>query len=228
MKCPHCNKEYTGKICPYCEEPYVYEEKKLKKISKTNLLLTIITITLTFISFKLPIFILVSIFGVLVILSKTKNEEKGYRNGFVFTSVVIILLLIFSFGTYVTPYYEQYFGYKKIENTLNVDLPNEKTIDYKYESGFDNQNISYTYFSYSLTKEEYQKLKNNQNIRVYQSEWYIKSVSNLETDYIIYDYINEKMDSPKNKLEYHYLFLQFEENNGEYFAHVYKVTKRGY
>ena len=28
IKCPHCNKEYTGKICPYCEEPYVYEQKK--------------------------------------------------------------------------------------------------------------------------------------------------------------------------------------------------------
>ena len=54
------------------------------------------------------------------------------------------------------------------------------------------------------------------------------ALSSLEEDYIIYDYINEKLDSPKNKLEYHYMFVQIEENNGEYFAHVYKVTKRGY
>lgn len=228
MKCPHCNKEYTGKICPYCEEPYVYEEKKIKKVSKTSMLLAIITVVLAFISFKLPIFILVSVFGVIAILSSTKKEEKNYRNGFIFTSVVIVLLLIFSLGTYVTPYYEQYFGYKKIEKTLNIDLPNEKTIDYEYESGFDNQNISYTYFLYSITNEEYQKLKNNEYIHEYQNDWYIKNVSSLEEDYIIYDYINEKLDSPKNKLEYHYMFVQVEENNGEYFAHVYKVTKRGY
>ena len=171
---------------------------------------------------------MVCIFGVIAILSTTKKEEKNYRNGFVFASVVIVLLLTFSLGTYVTPYYEQYFGYKKIEKTLNIDLPNEKTTDYKYESGFENENISYTYFLYSLTNEEYQKLKNNEYIHEYQNDWYIKNVSSLEEDYIIYDYINEKLDSPKNKLEYHYMFVQIEENNGEYFAHVYKVTKRGY
>ena len=76
-----------------------------------------------------------------------------------------------------------------------------------------------------MTQEEYQK---PEYIHEYQNDWYIKNVSSLEEDYIIYDYINEKLDSPKNKLEYHYMFVQIEENNGEYFAHVYKVTKRGY
>lgn len=227
MKCPHCNKDYKGRVCPYCGEESISEEKVIEKVSKKNIFLIVLSFILSFLSFYFPIFIAVGVVSLAVSFYFIK-EEKEHKKKMYFVNAIIIILFISSFVTYATPYYEEYFGYKKIEKTLDIELPNNKCNEYEYISGFENNNISYTYYKYELKLEEYESLKNDERNFEYLNDWYIKIVSDLKSSYIIYDFINKEESYPKNKFEYHYMFLQLEEVDGKYFAHVYKVEKRNY
>lgn len=227
MKCPYCDKEYHGKTCPYCNDEYIPQEKEKEKASKKNIFLIVLSFLLAFISFGFPIFMIVAIISLIVSFYFIK-EEKDHKKKMYFANSIVIILLISSFITYLNPYYEEYYGYKEIEKTLNIDLPDSKCDEYQYISGFENDNISYTYYKYELTLEEYNNIKNDEKKLEYQSDWYITIVSDLDSSFIIYDYIKEEYSYPKNKLDYRYMFIQLEENNGKYFAHIYKVEKRKY
>ena len=60
MKCPDCNREYNGNCCPYCNDDYQKPKPKVV-VSKSSLLMSIVSLVLAFISMSSPVFLILSI-----------------------------------------------------------------------------------------------------------------------------------------------------------------------
>ena len=52
---------------------------------------------------------------------------------------------------------------------------------------------------------------------------------NMISSYIIYDYNNDiYSDERLNKIDYRYIFVQVGNEDGRYYAYIYKVARRKY
>lgn len=230
MKCPNCLKEFNGSTCPYCGEKVVEEEIKInKKMNKTLVIMIIISIALVLVSFAIPFISILGICSCLVTLYLSIKETELKQKAVSISALIGIIGLI-SFLSFLNPYFDKWFSSYKLENVLNIDLPNKSAIEYKYDSGFRNNNISYVYYKYELSKEEYDKLINDNRINEKDEfDWFISNVSDKDYSYIIYDYNNDiYSDERLNKLDYRYIFVQVGNEEGRYYAYIYKVARRKY
>lgn len=223
MKCPDCNREYEGKICPYCNDDYQQVSKK-SSVSKKCLLLAAIAFVLSIVSFSNSVFMILALLALIInIFFIRKEKEKGK---IVFVNILTLVILVISFLSYSTPLYEKNYGYKNIEKVLNVDLPNKKSDDYYYENNHET-NIKYIYYKYELSLEEYLKILENENISEYDENcWYIDKVSSkkIKEKYIVYNKMENNFTTPNTLGNCRYMFLQLESISDKYYAHVYDVT----
>ena len=229
MKCPNCNREYNGKSCPYCDDDYQKVSPKIK-LEKFTLLFIILSFALTFLSFTWPFCILLAILSVALMNYFGFLKNDSFKKPGIILDVILILLIVVSFLTFITPVCDKAFSYKKIEKDLKIDLPNEAAISYEYNDGRRNNNVSYTFYKYEINSAQYLKItKDSRFTERTTLDWFISKVSKLSGGYILYNYQKESNAPPQDELEkYYYIFVQVEEENNKYYAYVYKVTKRGY
>ena len=230
MICPNCKKEFNGKSCPYCGEEYKEIKEEKAKVKFTTILLKVGVAILVIFSFFVPLLLIPAIALTIVsVILGTKKEHKVFRNRLVFVDVLSIILLIISALSFINPYYDKWFSYKKIEDALQIDLPNASASEYEFNNGYKNNNIAYTYYKYKLTEEEYNKIINDNRLRLKEdSDWFIDIVSSKSDSYIIYDYLEKSFSKPLDELKYYYIFVQVEKSGEDYFAYIYKVEKRRY
>lgn len=218
MKCPDCNREYNGKECPYCHDEY--QEVKVEPVSKKLLLLSIIGLVLALVSMSVPLLMIVAIGTVIISFYYLKSEK--YKKKIIFINVLTIIMLIVSFGSFITPYQEKRYGYKDLEDYLSVSLPHKKCDEYYYKTL---HTTKYTYYMYELTSEEYLDILNEGKFTEFSVlSWYVKKVSNLESDYIFFNRLTGDDTIPSKEEDSLYVFLQLEEKDEKYYAHIYNVT----
>lgn len=218
MKCPDCNREYNGKECPYCHDEY--QEVKDESVSKKILFVSIIGLVLCLVSLSVPLFMILVIGALLIsfyLLKSEKNKKK-----IIFINALTIIMLLISFSSFIKPFEESHFGYRDLEDYLKIELPHKKCDDYLYESQHETK---YTYYMYELSFDEYTKIKDDGVFNEYNNfDWFIKRVSSLENDYILFNRLSGNNEFPVRGENSLYVFLQLEEISGKYYAHIYSVT----
>lgn len=228
MKCPNCNREYNGKSCPYCDDDY-QEIKPKVKLEKFTILFIILTIILVVLSFSWPIFILLAILSLALMNYFVFLKNENFKRPGILLDIVLGLLIVISFLTFITPTWDKAFSYKKIEKDLKIDLPNESAISYEYNSGRRNNNVSYTFYKYEINSIQYENIIGSERFVTRTSnDWFITNVSKLDDGYILYDYLKEGFVRPNDPLKFYYIFVQAIKENNKYYAYIYKVEKRGY
>lgn len=221
MKCPDCNREYNGSCCPYCNDDYQKPKPKVV-VSKSSLLMSIVALVLAFISMSSPVFLILSIISLVISIVMARLEKN--KGKLIFINLITIVILVISLLTFFTPYYEKNFGYKNIEKTLMVDLPNKKADEYRYENKHDSS-VKYIYYKYELSEEEYQKILESDNINEYDDNmWFINNVSDITGNYIIYNKMKKSFTTPEKIGNCRYMLLQIENNGTNYYAYVYDVA----
>ena len=226
MKCPNCLKEFNGYSCPYCGEEVLVEKKQNIPLSKLTIILFIVSSILILLSFAFSYLSIIGLCMCLITLYfSLKEENKKKAVSINLFLGVLSLITIFSF---LNPFFDKWFSSKRLENTLQIDLPNGKAIEYSYDNGFKNNNISYVYYKYELNEDEYEKIMNDSRLIEFGNQWYITNVSKSKSDFIIYDYNDGEFIEPNNKLNYRYIFVQIQKVDDYYYAYIYKVAKRRY
>lgn len=230
MKCVNCGKEFHGPTCPYCGEEVNKGIKEKEKVRGYVIILKIACFILTIASFFVPLLLPEAIGAIILSIIFGTSKEPHYNRGkLIFVDGLVILLIIISSLSFLTPLCDKWFSYKKIETTLNIDLPNGSAKGYKFVDGFKNNNVSYTLYKYEITEEQYNKIVSDERFQEKgENDWFIDIVSKENSGYIIYDYYQKTNTKPNDELKYWYIFVQVEKNADKFEAYIYKVEKRKY
>lgn len=229
MKCDICGREYEGGCCPYCSDSYMNYDDNKKRAPKLSVLLVFLSIIATFLSFLSPYILILAIILIALSMFVSIKGDKAFRGRLITIVSITTILMLMSVMTYLCPVFDKYFSSKKLGNTLGIELPKEKAIEYEYNSGAKNNNVSYTFYKFEIDESIYESVVNSENKKEYsENDWFIEKVSNEKSDYIVYDYMKNSFDKPTNEIDYRYLFIQVEKVDNNYYAYIYKVEKRRY